>query len=292
MGLRLHRRHLHLGLKLAVTALALYFVFQKVDLRQSWEAIRSIPAWTYLLALLCFNTGRVAAALRLRQLLLGLGIRLPHGYNLRLFYAGAFYNLFLPGAIGGDGYKVYLLERRYHPGVRKLVGLMFLDRLSGVALLALAAGILTLLSAYDPAPWFRPVIWGLTLACLPVYLGLVRWWFPRYLPWWGSTTALSAFLQLTNVALALLLLHGLGVTEHALDYIVLLMVGSILAVLPLSVGGLGIREAVFVVGHQYLPVDQEAAIAFALLAFSCHAFSSLLGLVGVFSPGEPDHSEK
>lgn len=285
------RKHLHLGLKLLVTGLALYFVFQKIDVEKAIATIASIPIGHYLIALLLFNAGRFAAALRLRHFLFALGIRLEHGYNLRLFYIGAFYNMFLPGAIGGDGYKVYLLQRRFQVGMRKLVGTMFLDRLSGVAALLLGAGIMALLSDFDPASWYKPLLWGLTLACLPVYFGLVRWWFPTYLPQWLQTTLHSMFLQLTNVALAIVLLEGLGVVDHQLDYIVLLMVGSVLAVLPLSIGGLGIREAVFVVGHEYLPVDQEAAIAFALLAFSCHALSSLAGLPFAFTRMEPRNSE-
>ncbi len=50
-----------------------------------------------------------------------------------------FYNLFLPGGIGGDGYKIYLLQKNYQTGTKKIFGAVLADRISGmVALVVLA----------------------------------------------------------------------------------------------------------------------------------------------------------
>ena len=53
-----------------------------------------------------------------------------------------FYNLFLPGAISGDAYKVIMLNRRYKTSYKKASAEVLLDRFSGV----LALGVI--LSVY------------------------------------------------------------------------------------------------------------------------------------------------
>jgi uncharacterized membrane protein YbhN (UPF0104 family) len=64
-----------------------------------------------------------------------------------------------------------------------------------------------------------------------------------------------------------------------MDYLSLFMASSVVAVLPITIGGIGARELVFILGHQWLPVDQEKAVAFSFLFFLVTAFSSLSGLI-------------
>jgi hypothetical protein len=48
-----------------------------------------------------------------------------------------FYNLFLPGAISGDAYKVVLLTRKYDVSYKKITAAVLLDRFSGLLALGL-----------------------------------------------------------------------------------------------------------------------------------------------------------
>src|ERR1700761_7528298 len=41
------------------------------------------------------------------------------------------YNVLLPGGIGGDGYKIYLLHKRYKLPTKKVFWAILFDRLSG-----------------------------------------------------------------------------------------------------------------------------------------------------------------
>ena len=50
-----------------------------------------------------------------------------------------------------------------------------------------------------------------------------------------------------------------------------------MAVLPFTIGGVGARELTFILGHQYLGVDQNAAVAFSFLFFLITAVVSLYG---------------
>ena len=70
------------------------------------------------------------------------GLLLTEKYNFGLFLLGLFYNLFLPGGIGGDGYKLYFLRRKFGVRGRKVFSAIFFDRLAGLWALALMTGAL------------------------------------------------------------------------------------------------------------------------------------------------------
>jgi uncharacterized membrane protein YbhN (UPF0104 family) len=51
----------------------------------------------------------------------------------------------------------------------------------------------------------------------------------------------------------------------------------VVAVLPFTVGGVGARELVMIMGYTYLPINPNSAVAFSLLFFLITALSSFLG---------------
>ncbi len=55
-------------------------------------------------------------------------------YNLRLYYTGMFYNLFLPGGVGGDVYKVMVLKKR-ELSILSATKATLLDRVTGLLVL-------------------------------------------------------------------------------------------------------------------------------------------------------------
>jgi uncharacterized membrane protein YbhN (UPF0104 family) len=55
------------------------------------------------------------------------------------------------------------------------------------------------------------------------------------------------------------------------------LLSSIVAVLPLTIGGVGARELVFVYAHEYAGIDEATAVAFSLIFFIITAAVSLVG---------------
>src|SRR5690606_17100394 len=100
-------------------------------------------------ALLLFVVSKGLAAFRLNLYFHQIGAPLSQGSNLRLYLLGMFYNLFLPGGIGGDAYKGYVVQRQYDPGSKKVISALLVDRLSGMALLFIYACVLALGSDKD-----------------------------------------------------------------------------------------------------------------------------------------------
>lgn len=277
-----------LGLKIGLTLGSLYFVFRKIDARQVLDTMASANIWYFLLALLAFNISKLISAYRLKAYLQATGVYLNDMYNIRLLYVGMFYNLFLPGSIGGDGYKVYLIRQQYNVKTKYVIGATLLDRISGLALLLLMAGIFLLLSTFTPpVPQYHLLVIIATLMVLPAYFAGNKFFFPIFLKKFWTTAHLSFWVQIGQVITAILLLLAVSVSESYTDYLTLFMVSSVVAVFPFTIGGVGARELVFLYGYQYLNIHQETAVTFTLLFFFVTAITALTGLFFSYNLDKP-----
>ncbi len=194
-----------------------------------------------------------------------------------------FYNLFLPGGIGGDGYKVYLIKKYFKTeGIKKIVTAAFLDRISGlIALVFLCLPLLMLTSIYllFSDPGINLGMFVLIGIYYPIVILINRKIFKSFKKAFPATDFQSLLVQVSQLLCAFLILRGLGVHSFEFDYLELFLISSVAAVLPLTIGGVGIRELVFIYGYKYLVVDKNLAIAFTLTFFLITAISSLTGIV-------------
>ena len=265
-------------LKFIFSGLLLYFVFQRIPFREVWETVRSSHMGYLGLALLFFCLSKVVAAFRLNRYFREIGIPLTERANGRLYLLGMFYNLFLPGGIGGDAYKGYVLHREFGTRVRRVAGVLLLDRLSGLYLLVFYSGVLLLWLAPG---WLEPyAIWlGLALiASLAIY-----WWahgrlFPYAQPVFWHALSFSAVVQAAQLLTAYLLLQALQVDGGIPAYLLLFLLSSIAAVLPITIGGIGSRELLFYYGSAWFGLDEATAIGLSMEFFIITALVSLTGI--------------
>ena len=268
-------------LKILLTGAALYLVFQKIDPAQLFELSKNL-SWPWLLpAIALFVGSKVATAIRLNHYFANIHISLSFWENWRLYLIGMFYNLFLPGGIGGDGYKVYLLNKEFKTPVKELLKASLLDRFGGlIAILGLLFGILLWIEI--PLPFGDPsVIKALLLAgmlgVIPGFWLLQKWFFPHFLSSFWQGIFWSLLGQLAQMAAVICLLLALGVQDKFLAYQGVFLLSSLVAVLPLTIGGVGARELVVVYAHGYAGIEESAAVAFSLLFFLITAGTSLVG---------------
>jgi len=106
------------------------------------------------------------------------------------------------------------------------------------------------------------------------------------------TSVQSFGVQFSQVICAYFILNSLGVDQSYVDYILLFLVSSIVAVIPFTIGGVGARELVFVYAGEWLNINIESAVAFSLIFFLITAFSSLIGVFFDYKPKEEPVSTK
>lgn len=259
----------------------MYLVFRKIDTAQLWEITKSIRGFWLIPAVLLFVLSKVFTALRLNLYFRNIGLLISEKLNFRLYLVGMFYNLFLPGGIGGDGYKIYLLNKQYKTSVKSLVQSALLDRLGGLVAIVFLLLVLILpvdldLPFESEIPW-EWIVWISLVSTFPAFWLAQKFFFSKFLPSFWAANGYSILGQLAQLVSAWFILLSLGVTENILAYQLVFLLSSIVAVLPLTIGGVGARELVFVYAHTYVGIDEAAAVAFSLIFFLISAAVSLVG---------------
>lgn len=285
------KKAVKLLIKLVLTALALYLVFRNIDTETTLAIVKSAEAFYLLLALLLFILSKIFSAIRLNYFFKDLGLHLLAVQNLKLYGIGMFYNLFLPGGIGGDGYKVFLLNKAYKTPVKQLLQAVLLDRLNGLVVLVFLMLVLLFWVNIDfvfPADIKIFATVAVFLLVIGFY-GMMRFFFRIFMASIGVTLVYSFLVQLTQLICAYFILQSLGITSQLMEYQFVFLLSSVVAVLPLTIGGVGARELVFILSHEYMGIDKNAAVAFSLLFFLITAVTSLAGAFLNFHE-KPNHT--
>ena len=276
------------ALKIALSVLAFAIVAVSVDLSAAWEraANQSIPY--VMLSAAILSVQLLLGGLRWHAILARLGANPSLRDSVRLYYISAFFNAYLWGAVGGDVLRAWLTYRR-QISAKVAVNSVVLDRIAaiaGVALLVLATAPVFFARVGNTLPMYIP----LGLACAGL-AGILIAANLRRMPatWLGSRLARylqslggsvqqifltpKAALSVLGFAIAAQIALGmatfsmaasLGIKVSMLDCIVLMQPVALLANLPISVGGWGVRETAVVLLFGLIGVPSSAALVLSL----------------------------
>lgn len=279
------KSRLKLAAKLVVSALILWIIIRKLDWVQLGEVLLSInPLWL-LGGALFFVISKIISAYRFNILLTAEGAYLSDTINLKLYWLGMYYNLLLPGGISGDGYKVKLLKDHFKISVKKLLKIILLDRVSGL----FALGLIFLLLLPVPE-YFRPWLWLCVLLFCAAAAG--GYYFFQF---FGKhiekifliITLKSLFVQLMQILCVLCIIHAFGKSENFIAYILLFLVSSVIAMVPVTIGGAGARELTFLYGAGLMNVQNEVAVGIAFVFYLISTGVALYGVRYSFKPVLP-----
>jgi uncharacterized membrane protein YbhN (UPF0104 family) len=269
-------KYLQTGIKLVLTAAALYYVLGNVDLQSIWLLVIKSNKVYLLFALVLFIFSKVVSSARLWFYLHKLDISITQRENLKLYWLGMYYNLFLPGGIGGDGYKTYWLRKRSGKTTAILISTLLLDRFSGLTMLVLLT--VGLFYTLDILPELRFYPWIGVLLVLTTFF-IVYWKvFPRFLSIFLSSHALSLLVQGLQLGAAYTLLLSLDVDTFLEGYLFIFLLSSVVMIFPLTIGGIGAREFTFILGANWIGLDPDMSIALSLLFYIITLIVSLYGM--------------
>ena len=270
-------RILKLLLKIGITILCFWYISRKIDFAKAFNAFLQAN-WIFLVvALLFFILSKVLSAFRLNIYFRNIKLQLSEWTNIKLYWLGMFYNLFLPGAISGDAYKVILLNRRYKSSYKKTSAAVLLDRFSGV----LALGVI--LCAYGVAVLHNYkydvlLIFAAVLAFAGFYF-VIRFLFKDFLQSFFPTFVWALGVQLSQVICVYFIMLSLHIPLVQHEWIFIFLLAAVISILPLSLGGgLGTREFVFVEGARFFKLDPQTGLIISLLFYLVTVIGSLWGL--------------
>jgi uncharacterized membrane protein YbhN (UPF0104 family) len=295
--------------KLILTILLLGFVLRSVDPVVFWETIRSVDVRLLSLAILMFYPVQLLAAYRWYFLLKRFARSLPFWSVVRHNMLGQFAALFLPGQISGDVVRTIAVANG-QSGRATFVLSVMIDKAALLAATAVFALIGTLGSRLQSqfAGAYLVALGLLMIALSAVFLlsryrgdHVTRWLIslgnklPAHLqpsllrigadldvpqiPFYTTLMVLIlAFgLQLAYTAGSFMTARAMHITISLVDWAAINAVVSIVRVLPLTIGGLGIREGLFASVLALYGVPAAQAIAFSLTSFVIVAVLTSLG---------------
>jgi len=272
---------LKLLLKIAVTILCFWYISRKIDFTKAKDAVMKAD-WLWLfLSVVAFAFSKFLASFRLNIYFKNIGIYLSQKKNLKLYWLGMFYNLFLPGAISGDAYKVVLLTRKYDVSYKKITAAVLLDRFSGLLALGLILSVYGVI-VLDKQLYDIILISGSVLSVVALYV-VVKYLFKDFIPGFWPTFFWGIAVQIFQVVCVYCILIALHLPLHQSEWIFIFLVAAVISVIPISLGGgLGVREIVFQNGAGYFGIDPHIAVVISVLFYFSNLLSSVWGVYFIY----------
>ena len=257
---------------------ALFFVFTKIEFQEVLAIYKRSDVIFLLIATILFAASKFFAAIRLNRFFRAIDIIIDEIYNIRLYLLGMFYNLFLPGGVGGDGYKIYLLNKKHPVKASKIFWAVFHDRLNGVLALFCLAVFLSLFIDIHLPFQYKLWIWILIpLSIMTLYL-IIQQFFSHFKNIFLKATSYSFLVQIIQTLCAYIIFLAIGGNKDEAGYLFIFLISSIVAMLPITIGGIGSREITFLYGSKLMGLDENLSIAMSLMFYIITAFVSFLGI--------------
>lgn len=267
--------------KVTVTVLCFWYVSQKIDFTKAFDALQT-ARWAFLfLAVVAYILSKLVAAYRLNLYFQNIGLRLTQWKNIRLYWLGMFYNLFLPGSVSGDAYKAVILNKRYGTSLKRTSAAVLLDRLSGLLGLGVILSVYGIL-VFDSVLYDGILVGGSFTAIVALYF-LIRRYFGDFLSGFFPTFFWGIIVQAIQVTGIYFILFALHIPDGFQQWVFIFLSASIISVLPLSLGGgLGTREVVFAEGALFFGLDPHLGVIISLLFYLSSVAGAIWGVYFIF----------
>lgn len=258
--------------KLAIAGAVLWYVFASLDVEEIFSHIKGCNPLYLLCAFISLLASTYVSSLRL-----GIYLKLRPADSARLYYAGMLFNTVLPGGISGDGYVAYNLKKQHQISYKKGMQILLLNRANGLFFLNLLFYAFLLVSEYAKLPYVEATVFGLFFLQMPVYFIISRKLLGEDWALFRRTALYSLALQILSVTSVVFVFLSLGISSHLVEYISQFIASSIVGIIPITPGGVGVREFVFYKGSKLIDLDAEFAVASSLAYFALYLLISFIG---------------
>lgn len=295
--------------KLTISLILLYFAMSRVNLGVVFERAHRLEGAWFAAAIVLLAVQAVAGAYRWRIILNRCGAVISSSRAIRFTIMSLFFSQMLPSTIGGDAGRIWLAAQD-GAGWAKAIYSVAIDRIAGVLVLALIVVIsLPESFALIPDPLARAGLFAvgfLGVAGLIGFLGfgcrewaiLQRFALTRHVNavanvafniFASAQTAftiviLSFFVQGLSIGAAWLAAKSVASPFSFIDAMVLIPPVLLIATVPISIAGWGVRESAMVMAFSYAGLPQADGLLisalFGLASFALGILGGLVWLIG------------
>lgn len=303
-----------------VTLTVLVYLFTFIEWPKVVQTISEMDLRIIWLAPLLLITGMVAAGVRSSFILARFGVHLSRFHGFQYYLVSSFYGVLLPGVLGGDALRIGFIKKQTGGRLSVIVTSALIERALGF-LMVLVIGTTSILLAPSESRMLigSDVYRSLSMATALVLVAAVGgFFFIRYSRWldgildrfeskksidtlrnllykvrelsigWLLLLALlSGVFQLFDIVTSYVVATALGMEIALHVLLIVIPVVYIATILPISLGGLGVREGVlaFLLARFAVPVD--VAVMFAFSIYLNRLLVALIGGAVQFIRGKP-----
>ncbi len=292
-------------IKVFVTCALLMLIYSKLSLIGLKERLLSFDLSIFLFVAFLYLCGQILSVFKWNLFLKDAGISLNFKQLIKPYFIGMFVNTFGFGTVGGDLTRALLVPTKV--GERgKVVSSVIADRVHGLLVL-LSIG--TIFSAINPPDFFPPYLVYLLAVLI---LGIAIFWillpsalakvipeqltilkplrlvlesFPRSVSTLVKASIISVIFHSFQISMAYTIFKGLGASmTWPLAFTAIPFI-NIASALPISINGLGVREAISVYMFQPIGINNEISVSFSALWVLAVSMVSGVGgiLVSIFT---------
>jgi len=292
-------------LRLTVSIVILAFILTRIDFRQTLGIISHVNLWGFILAFLLNLLFHFLFVLRW-QVVLSLWNVKPGVVRLSIWhFVGMFFSLFLPTSVGGDIVKAYYFSKDSSQTSISFLSVFWDKYIGFIAFIfyaALAATYALLkvsgIEIYTLLIWILAAaiavlailatglitrligLLGKRLGGLRDIVLLVHDSFRMILRNYRSVLLIFAYVWIAlilNVAINYVLVYSMGLSIDLLPLLILIPVITAINMLPISISGLGVREAAFILLFAQVGFTSDQSFALSILNFILLVLASLPG---------------
>ena len=294
-------------IKIGISALLIWFLLKRIGAETLWQNLRQVQPFWFLMALSLFTISHFLGSFQWWRMMKAQKLKISYSKTLSFYFTGLFFNNLLIGGIGGDVYRM-MDVRRVASNTTAAVSTVFMDRMAGLLVIS---GMAVLTSPYLI---LRSEIGGslslvyLTIVCAWVlilcflfirrFARLFSWLIRKILPqtlhirvrdvynsiyWLGhhrlfaEVLIISFWVQSARILMHYLLALALGSTVSVIYFFLFVPIIAIIASLPISLGGIGMREQTGVLLFAMAGMAGSDAFTMEFLAFIVAVLSGLPG---------------
>jgi hypothetical protein len=306
-------------MKIIVSVVLLALLFSRVDARRLWTIVRHASIAWLAAAMLIYFLNVLASVWRWRLLLRAQDVQVPARSLLGSYLVATFFNNFLPSNVGGDVIRIRDTAR---PAKSKTLATMVVlsDRVLGLMALVLVAAVGASAAAEVPAHAGSPIwpswLWAGFLLCAaatapavlaPIGFGRLLQPLTVFHPEWvggriekltdvlsrfrerpgaiASCFAVAVGVQSSMIIFYLAVIYALHLRVGVWDLAVIVPISFVVQLLPVSVGGFGVREATFSLYFAKIGLPIESAVVMSLVGAALLMLFSVSGAAVWFARG-------
>ena len=295
--------------KVAFSTGLIYFLLRNANLETIWLSIRTADFGLILLAFTLFYLGYFIMVKRQQILLAAQNIHVGIPFLLQSFAIGMFFTNILPSNIGGDASRMYDVWR-VGGSKSKAVSVILIDRFLGMFALVVFGFIAAMLSGEirDNVPGIE-IYMGLIVFAMASVLWVVFGNGSKLIDWAMNlnlgpfgfiqriadkiikgfelykgrgdvltrAVLLSFLLQVNVIFHFIIMTWALNINVPATAMFIIIPIATLLMLAPVSINGIGVREAIFGFLFGIYGVATELSVAFAWVALGMLLAQGVVG---------------